>query len=278
MIMTLLFHDKELMELMQDFYVLTGIKIVLFDENYTELISYPLDKKTFCMHRRENDDFDKKCRICDEQGCKKCSITKSLEIYKCHAGLTEAVAPIKENGKIIGYMMFGQVTENKSREAFTEQMMALSAKFNAGKDLAKSIQKIKYKSRKQILAAGKILDAFTEYILLKEMVQLSGEQLIKEIERFIDSHISEDITVERLCKEYNIGRTRLYEIMKQYSSGGIASFIKQKRLEKAKLLLKSSDMKISEISSAVGFSDYNYFLRVFKKEFGLSPKKFLSLT
>ena len=31
--MTLLFQDKELMELMQDFYILTGIKIVLFDEN-----------------------------------------------------------------------------------------------------------------------------------------------------------------------------------------------------------------------------------------------------
>ena len=61
--------------------------------------------------------------------------------------------------------------------------------------------------------------------------------------------------------------------MKQYTSGGIASFIKQKRLKKAKLLIKTTDMKISEISAAVGFSDYNYFLRVFKKEFGVSPKK-----
>lgn len=273
--MTLLFHDKELMELMQDFYVLTGIKIVLFDENYTELISYPLDKKTFCMHMRENTDFDTQCRLCDERACKKCSMTKSLEIYKCHAGLTEAVAPITENGKIIGYMMFGQVTENKNREAFIGQMNGLRDKFNIDTDLTKSIQKIKYKSRKQILAAGKILDAFTEYILLKEMVHLSGEQLIKEIENFIDSHISEDITVEMLCREYNIGRTKLYEIMKQYTSGGIASFIKRKRLEKAKNLLKSTEMKISEVSSAVGFSDYNYFLRVFKKEFGISPKKII---
>lgn len=273
--MTLLFHDKELMELMQDFYVLTGIKIVMFDENYTELISYPLDKKTFCMHMRESEEFDTHCRHCDEQACKKCSISKSLEIYTCHAGLTEAVAPIKENGKIIGYMMFGQVTENKSREAFTKQMNELRTKFGINTDLARSIQKIKYKSRKQILAAGKILDAFTEYILLKEMVQLSGEQLIKDIERYIENHISEDIPVERLCREYNIGRTRLYETIKQYTSGGIASFIRRKRLEKAKHLLKSTEMKISEISSAVGFSDYNYFLRVFKKEFGISPKKFL---
>lgn len=271
--MTLLFQDKELMELMQDFYILTGIKIVLFDENYTELISYPLDKKTFCMHMRENDEFSEKCRICDEEACRKCNMTKRLEIYKCHAGLTEAVAPVTENGKIIGYMMFGQVTDCKNREQFTVKMKNLCHDYDIDKDLDKSIRKIKYKNNKQILAAARILDAFTEYILLKEMVQLSGEKLIDSLESFIDVHISEEISVERLCSEFNISRTRLYEIMKQYTSGGIASFIKQKRLKKAKLLIKTTNMKISEISAAVGFSDYNYFLRVFKKEFGVSPKK-----
>lgn len=272
--MTLLFQDKELMELMQDFYVLTGIKIVLFDENYTELISYPLDKKTFCMHMRENQNFNEKCRICDEEACRRCNITKSLQIYKCHAGLTEAVAPIKENSRIIGYMMFGQVTDNKNREELTQQMNNLCMQYSIDKNLDKSIKKIKYKNNKQILAAAKILDAFTEYILLKEMVHLSGKQLIQKIENFIDSHLDEEITVEMLCSNFNISRTKLYEIMKQYTGGGIAHYIKQKRLKKAKFLIKTTDLKIPEISYAVGFSDYNYFLRVFKKEFGISPKKF----
>ncbi len=273
--MTLLFQDKELMELMQDFYVLTGIKIVLFDENYTELISYPLDKKTFCMHMRENPQFNEKCRTCDEDACRRCSETKSLHIYKCHAGLTEAAAPIKENDRIIGYMMFGQVTDNKNREKLAEQMHSLCIQYDIDKNLDKSIKKIKYKNNKQILAAAKILDAFTEYILLKEMVRLSGKQLIKGIENYIDSHLSEEISIELLCSDFNISRTKLYEIMKQYTGGGIAKYIKKKRLEKAKLLLKTTDLKIADISSAVGFSDYNYFLRVFKKAFGVSPKKYL---
>lgn len=273
--MTLLFQDKELMELMQDFYVLTGIKIVLFDENYTELISYPLDKKTFCMHMRENPQFNEKCRACDEDACKRCSETKSLHIYKCHAGLTEAAAPIKENDRIIGYMMFGQVTDNKNREKLSEQMHDLCIQYGIDKNLDKSIKKIKYKNNKQILAAAKILDAFTEYILLKEMVRLSGKQLIKGIENYIDSHLSDEISIEMLCSDFNISRTKLYEIMKQYTGDGIAKYIKKKRLEKAKLLLKTTDLKIADISSAVGFSDYNYFLRVFKKAFGVSPKKYL---
>lgn len=273
--MTLLFHDNELMELMQDFYVLSGIKIVLFDENYTELISYPLDKKTFCMHMRENGEFNKKCLISDEQACRKCHKTKALEIYKCHAGLIEAIAPITENGRILGYMMFGQVTDNSNREEFVKEIKELCKMYGVEKDLEKSIRKIKYRSDKQILAAAKILDAFTEYILLKEMVRLSGKELINKVEQYIEEHISEEITIEHLCREFNISRTRLYESMRQYMENGIAAYIKKKRLEKAKVLIKTTDMKISEISSAVGFSDYNYFLRVFKKEFGVSPKKLL---
>lgn len=275
--MSLLFEDKELMELMQDFYVLTGVKIVLLDENYTELISYPLDKKTFCMHMRENPEFDAKCLATDGAACSRCRETRSLEIYKCHAGLTEAVAPITENGKIIGYMMFGQVTDNKDRDAFTAEMRALCAAYGINKELDKSIRKIRYKNTKQILAAAKILDAFTSYIQLKEMVRLSGRQLITEIEKYIDEHLSEEINVEVLCREFGIGRTRLYEIMRNYTDGGIASFIRRHRLKKAKKLIQTTDMKIAEVSYAVGFSDYNYFLRVFKKEYGVSPKKMANM-
>lgn len=42
----------------------------------------------------------------------------------------------------------------------------------------------------------------------------------------------------------------------------------------AKKLLKVTDLSISEISDRVGFSDYNYFSRVFKQRYNISPKKF----
>ena len=50
-------------------------------------------------------------------------------------------------------------------------------------------------------------------------------------------------------------------------------YIKIKRLNKAKELVTGTSMSVSEISDKTGFSDYNYFLRVFKKHYGISPKK-----
>lgn len=60
--------------------------------------------------------------------------------------------------------------------------------------------------------------------------------------------------------------TPLYALCNQYISGGIASYIKTKRLAKARELLSSTDMTIVDISQEVGFSDYNYFLKSFKKQ------------
>ena len=271
--MSLLFHDKELIELMENFHVLTGMRIVLFDENRAELISYPLGNDTFCACMRSDINFNRKCRESDAAATEKCRNSKKLYISRCHAGLIEATAPVLENGKIIGYMMFGQITDQKNKEEFRAHMDALCNEYSKSDKAKELVKKIKYRSKKQIHAASKILEACTGYIQLKEMVHLSEKRLIDKIEEFIDAHISEEISVDRLCKEFHLSRTRLYDIMREYISGGVASFIRKKRLQRAKHLIQNTRMSISDISSACGFSEYNYFLRIFKAEFGMSPKK-----
>jgi len=271
--MSLLFHDTELMDLMKDFYVLTGIRIILFDDNCTELASYPPLGETLCAKLRENPDFDKKCQKCDSASFERCRRTHTFDVYKCHAGLIDATAPITEGGRIIGYMMFGQITDNKDKAAFCRDMEALCQKYGVSEDMTERIQKIRCRTDRQIRAAAKILEALTVYIQLREIVSPSGKQLIDSIEHFIEEHISEEIDISRLCDEFGISRTRLYEQTKNYVGGGLAAFIRRKRLEYAKMLIRTTDMTVPEISDAAGFSDYNYFLRVFRSEYGMSPKK-----
>ena len=272
--MSLLFHDKNLMELMEDFYILTGIKIVLFDKDFNEVASYPQSKESFCSVMRKNIYFDEKCRECDKISLLKCTKEHPISIYKCHAGLIEATALVKENGKIIGYLMFGQITDNKDRTEFTASMKNLCTTYSITENLDNLIKKIKYRNNRQIQAAAKIMDACTGYIQLKEMLRSSEKSQVKNIEKYIDSHLDEDISVKRLCTEFQISRTQLYNLMGEHGYGKIANFIRDKRLQKAKHLLKTTDMTVSEISNAVGFSDYNYFLRVFKNIYGISPKQF----
>lgn len=271
--MALQFQDSKLRELMEDFYTLTGIRSVLFDASRHELASYPLERQPFCACMRENPTAYTFCIESDRRAFEACKKTKAVQIYKCHAGLVEAVVPMMEGDRVIGYMMFGQITSNKDRAAFCEEMVQVCARYGIEADLGEAIRRIKYKSEKQIRAASKIMEACTEYVRLREIVKPTGKELIDGISHFIETHIEEDLTVDRICLEFQISRTRLYEAIRPYIKGGVAAFVRQKRLAYAKKLILSTDLSITEIADASGFSDYNYFLRLFKKEYGISSKK-----
>ncbi len=271
--MPLLFHDTELLELMRDFYSISGIRIVLFDANFEELIAYPKGEHSFCHCMRKNPDFLAKCRESDRDAFERCRRTNKLCISKCHAGLIEASVPMISDGKIIGYMMLGRITDKKDKIELVGALKARCREYGIDRETEESIKKIKYRSESQIRAAAKILDACCEYVRLRELVHPSGKRLIDSVEKFIGEHICEEISVERICREFDISRTKLYETLRPYTNGGVAAFVKNKRLEHAKELLRSTDMSVAEVSNACGFADYNYFLREFKKKYGVSTKR-----
>ncbi|MBQ7096898.1 MAG: helix-turn-helix transcriptional regulator [Clostridia bacterium] len=89
--------------------------------------------------------------------------------------------------------------------------------------------------------------------------------------KYINAHL-DNVSVESLCEHLNLSRTALYNIFRIKTGQGVASFIRNKQLENAKKLLADTDLSISEISARCGFSDYNYFSRVFKNKYGVSAR------
>jgi ligand-binding sensor protein len=227
--MPLKLNNLELYELMENFYVLTGMRIVIFDEKYKEVLAYPGNPSPFCHAMRQNEKFLCLCNKSDELSFENCKKTKSLIITRCHAGLIEATAPLLDNNTIIGYIMFGQVSNEKDREEFFRSLTELSSAYEFDGDITEAVRKIKYRSHKQLLAAAKILEACTGYILFKELIKPSRAELFNSIENYIDSHLDGDISVPVLCDEFQISRTRLYALCKQYIPCGIAEYIKTKR-------------------------------------------------
>ena len=275
--MAMILYNRELLELLKNFYILTGIRIVLFDEDYNELLSYPEGNTGFCALLRKNPEFDCLCVKSDASLFKECRKKHSLIISKCHAGLIEATAPIIDNGIILGYIMFGQVRDNKNKREFINSLTEICKKYSESTDISGLAEKIRYKNKQQIIAASKILEACTSYIIHKEYIKPSKRRLTDRIEKYIDEHLSESLTVSVLCSEFNISRTRLYELIGKQISGGIASYIRQKRLNVAAKLVLETKMSFTDIAYSVGFNDYNYFLRVFKTTFNISPKKMRQL-
>lgn len=271
--------DKQNLEaLMKDFYILTGIKVAVFDSDYQEILSYPYENCPFCKLMQSNSETHSLCMKSNEKSFEYCRKNMKMTIFSCHAGLVEATAPLIDNGIIIGYIMIGQISDIADLDERVANLLPSCEKYGVYDDNAEAyIRSIDYKSKDQINAAVKILETITFYVLQKEIISLERKSFISKLNKYIDNNIDDDITVEKICNELEIGRSKLYEMSMKYLGTGIAKYIKIKRINKAKELLKNTEDSIYDISMQVGFADYNYFCRTFKKEVEISAKKYREL-
>lgn len=120
--MTFSFETSQMEELMKSFYLLSNIRFVLFNADFKEIYAYPKDSCEFCKLMKSCAKTRRKCNYADRRSFKKCEKENSLVLYKCHAGLVEAAIPLHENEKIIGYMMFGQITDNQNKTALYDKL------------------------------------------------------------------------------------------------------------------------------------------------------------
>ena len=104
---------------------------------------------------------------------------------------------------------------------------------------------------------------------------VTEQDFLKKLNELIEKNLDNSAyTVEDLAKSLAISRVQLYRKVKAILGISISDHINNIRLEKSKELLKKSDMTISEIAYAVGFSTPNYFSTSFKNKFGISPKEY----
>lgn len=267
------FNKAKIEELMQSFYTLTGIRFVLFDAEFNEIAFYPQEKCDFCRLMNSAPKTRAKCLRSDRCAFLRCSAEDTPIIYTCHAGLIEAVIPLHENEKIIGYLMFGQITNNPDKSALYDRLDFWQTNCGLAPALLREgIADISCKTDKEIDAAANIMEACTSYIIYKELITPENSKLIHAAKTYIEEHLSEDIQIETLCAELQIGRTKLYKLFKEELDTGVSKYILKRRMHRAKKLLKTTALSVTEISQSVGFSDYNYFRRVFKSIYGCSPK------
>jgi len=97
---------------------------------------------------------------------------------------------------------------------------------------------------------------------------------MRKMDSFLDEHLADDLSTAVLCRAMRISKTKLYQDWNLCYGRSINEHIRYLRVERAKKMLAETDMSVTDVSSAVGFSDYNYFCRVFKKDAGISARKY----
>lgn len=94
------------------------------------------------------------------------------------------------------------------------------------------------------------------------------------IKDYVDEHYMEDVTPQSLAEQFHINVSYLSQLFKKESGGTYTEYLTSLRIKNACRLLSTSDEKIADIAERVGFHDYFYFTRVFKKVMDMSPSEY----
>lgn len=100
------------------------------------------------------------------------------------------------------------------------------------------------------------------------------EKIVDKVSKYIDDNMDKMLKLEELASICNLSPGYFSRIFKKETGKTVITYINEKKVEKAKKLLKESKEPIINISLDLGFDDCGYFIRVFKKITGLTPKAF----
>jgi YesN/AraC family two-component response regulator len=106
-----------------------------------------------------------------------------------------------------------------------------------------------------------------------ESVEIGKRSQIGEIRSFIDENYNTSITLDLLSNHFYINKTYLAEIFKEQYGVGVNEYLIEKRITKAKEMLRFTEMTMDEIAEAIGVNGAPYFSRMFKKTEGISPRE-----
>ena len=265
---------EQLKQICLDFFKLAGMEFSLWDEQKNNIFSYPTTHSPFCSAVRSNRELYIKCQECDNRGLEEVDKTKKSYTYCCHMGLTEGIVPIMQDNEIVGYLMLGQIAESENFDRILKCTRNATDNKEFYELLMKSLEKTTSCSHEKIEHCMNTLKVLIDYMNLSYVIHKTGGTVFYNARKYILENISSPLLPKDICREIGVSTNTLYKSVKKNTGLSPTEFIRSTKIEKAKRLLQTSDLSISDIAENVGIPDTNYFIRVFRSETGTSPLKY----
>lgn len=272
--------SEKLNSILKDFYEVTKIRIAILDTNYRDVNGYPKEKAAVCSYLRTSKLADQKCRECDKNACTIARGSSEPYMYRCHAGLYEVIEPLLVNGIVVGYLFFAHMFCAENREQGAKEILERCKDFGLNNALIKKhIDGMTLLSNSFIVSASHLLATIATYLCMENLGFVKhDDNLPMLINKYISDNISSPISLEDLSSAMGVCKTKLCSLSRRYYGNGIHQHILAIRIEKAKELLENNpNIAVWEVAEKCGFNDGNYFISLFKKKVGITPKKYLSL-
>lgn len=268
-----LFLSDEVQTLLDSFAVLLDIRVTLFSVSGERLRRGKAMKNCeFC--RIIQDDMGKldRCLSLDQLKQSEAAEHKKISLYRCHAGLYEAAAPIMVHGRLAGSLMIGQFRLDHAAQPDWE-------KEYPDPELREKIRNAYFElpsfSQEKLESIIDLYKTLIDYISVRELAVVQDDNLRQDIERYIERHCTEDIRLPAMARKLGRSVSTISQFLRKNYQTNFKELVIEHRLRLAEKFWKQHpNASVAEAAFAAGFSDQFYFSRVFRRRKGMPPGAF----
>ena len=228
----------------------------------------------FCYMMERSPVTNAFCTHCDQQADEQCARQKNAYAYHFHAGLIEVACPVYIDNTYVGFLIIGQFrTKKAGLEKEYARKLALLCETEPD-----TLYK-KYYSQPLIGAEAvdgiKLIAGMIRSRLLEEKVfSLEYHGVIKKVENYINQNICSPLPLKGIAQHVFMSSAYLSTTYKNVTGKNITDYIQERRVSAACFLIRTTSKSISKVAQETGFSDANYFTKVFKKKTGMTPREY----
>ena len=121
---------------------------------------------------------------------------------------------------------------------------------------------------------GSMLMLFSRFLRYASPHLWTSDERMRRVQEYIHSHICEEIDIDELSEVACITKTYLIRLFRKEFGTSPLQYINKKKVERAQLLLCTTDMPVKEVAYRIGFNDQSYFIRMYRKVTGTTPQEY----
>ena len=192
--------------------------------------------------------------------------------YYCHFGLVEIIVRLSINNSVYGYFLVGPFRDPNKKEEDKEKIRNFCKDKGIDEtEMLSAYRRVAEFSQDKCLAIRVLVEAIFAYARQQNIVSLQDNLFDSSISQYIKDNLSADLSTEALCKTFYLTPKQLYNTFIKARGKSPKKYITEHRVRKAKTLIVTTDLPLTQIAEQVGIPDYNYFIKVFKSVDGHTP-------
>lgn len=104
-----------------------------------------------------------------------------------------------------------------------------------------------------------------------ESVHGAESRLVRQAVSYINTHLYQELSLTVLCEAMGVSPSYFSRLFKKETGVGFLKYVRMKKLERARQLLKNPAYRTSQVAEMMGYHNYSYFYQIYKAQFGFSP-------